>query len=181
MSKQSKRWVRTIALIMSFVLIVYFTPVQSISASDDTSTPSDVSTDIASDTPVEETTATVMCEDVSLREENVKHFIMSNHTYRAVVYSAPVHYEKDGEWVDINNSLIDQAAMSDEDFAGQITTDGPFKVKFANSANSSKLVRIDKNGYRLSWSYQSATKRNANGNVKASVKSGDLVTDAVAN
>ena len=177
MKKRGKTLFRAIALIMSCVLTVYFLPLHGMAVVAETS-PS-VATS-PTETTAEATEPTILCEDISLREENVKHFLMSNHTYRAVVYSTPVHYQKDGKWVDIDNTLTAQAAVSDEDFSGQITADGPFKVKFANNINSSKLVRIDKDDYRISWAYQSATKRNANGNVKAKVSTNDIALDAVA-
>ena len=178
MKKQSKTLFRTLALMMSFVLAIYFLPLHGMAVVAETSP--NVTATVAENID-NSTEPTILCEDVSLREENVKHFLMSNHTYRAVVYSTPVHYQQDGEWVDIDNTLTAQAASSGDDFSGQITTDGPFKVKFANNINSSKLVRIDKDDYRISWAYQSATKRNANGNVKAKVSANDAALDAVAN
>ncbi len=178
MSTNAKKVIKSIALVMSFILVIYFLPLHGMTVLAETSP--DV-TATSAEMVSEATTPSILCEDESLREENVKRFLMSNHTYRAVVYSTPVHYQKDGKWVDIDNTLTAQAASSDEDFSGQITTDGPFKVKFANNVNSSKLVRIDKDGYRLSWAYQSSTKRNANGNVKAKVATNDAALDAVAN
>ena len=41
-----------------------------------------------------------------LREENVKHFDMGDGTYKAVVYSEPVHRkDSEGKWTDIDNTL----------------------------------------------------------------------------
>lgn len=183
MSKTAHRLVRIVAYVMSIVLLLYFVPSQGLAVFADGEFNPDVSQSNVSaieNTP-EESAAEIVCEDMSLREENIKHFIMSDHTYRAVVYSTPVHYLKDGAWVDIDNSLAAQSALSEEDFSGQITTEGPFSVKFANNINSSKLVRIDKDGYRLSWAYQSSSKRNAVGNVKAKISSDDAVLAAVAN
>ncbi|MDR1629405.1 MAG: hypothetical protein LBS36_04220 [Oscillospiraceae bacterium] len=34
----------------------------------------------------------------SLRDENTKHFRNADGTYTAMLYTEPVHYEKDGEW-----------------------------------------------------------------------------------
>ncbi len=41
------------------------------------------------------------------RSANSKHFRMPDGTCVAVAYDASVHYEKDGEWVDIDNTLVD--------------------------------------------------------------------------
>ena len=54
----------------------------------------------------------ILCEDNTKREEYVKHFRMSDGTYQAVMYEMPVHIEKDGEWIDYNNTLT--AVASDD-------------------------------------------------------------------
>ena len=46
---------------------------------------------------------TIVEEDLSLRGEYEKHFLMSDGTYQAVVYSYPVHELVDGAWVEIEN------------------------------------------------------------------------------
>ena len=47
----------------------------------------------------------VISEREELREENVKHFLLSDGTSRAVVYEGPVHYLDNGAWRDIDNTL----------------------------------------------------------------------------
>ncbi len=182
MIKKRNAAFRVFSLALTFVLMINFVSVQG-AMNNSTNISPDTSQNSVTNVELENSEITVLCEDVSLREENVKHFIMSDHSYRAVVYATHVHYQKDGEWVDINNALTSQNVVlgSDDDFVGQITTEGPFSVKFANNSNSSKLVRIDKDNYRLSWAYSSASKRDAIGNVKASVSSRDTVIDAVTN
>ena len=49
--------------------------------------------------------AMVLEEEIDLREQNVKHFRLSNGTYAAVVYDSPVHYYEAGKWEEIDNSL----------------------------------------------------------------------------
>ncbi|MBQ3133559.1 MAG: DNRLRE domain-containing protein [Clostridia bacterium] len=176
MSQTIKRMCRIIAFVMSFVLLVFFIPLQGLPALADTS-PAESTTSAVEET---ENAPVVLGEDTSRREENIKHFFMSDHTSRAVIYSTPVHYLKEGEWTDIDNTLIAQAATAEDDVNGQIATGGPFTVKFANNLNSSKLVRIDKENYRLSWNYVSKTKRNVTGNVKARVEGTDPVMEAVS-
>lgn len=85
------------------------------------------------------------------RNENTKHFLMSDQTVKAVVYSEPVHYEENGKWLDIDNSLEYEKETSDDDFNGYKTKNGDFDVKFAKNANSSKLITISKDKYSLSW------------------------------
>lgn len=47
---------------------------------------------------------TVLWEDETLRGEYEKHFLMSDGTYQAVVYSYPVHELVDGVWVEIEST-----------------------------------------------------------------------------
>ena len=48
----------------------------------------------------------IVGEDISKREESVKHFRMSDGTYLAVSYAEPVHYRSDdGDWQEIDNTL----------------------------------------------------------------------------
>lgn len=53
-----------------------------------------------------ESTLTIVGEDISRREANVKHFHMNNDSYVAAVYSEDVHYQDyNGNWQDIDNTL----------------------------------------------------------------------------
>ncbi len=46
-------------------------------------------------------------EIIENRSANSKHFRLPDGTYTAVAYDASVHYEKGGEWVDIDNTLVE--------------------------------------------------------------------------
>lgn len=92
------------------------------------------------------------------RTENTKHFLMSDQSIKAVVYSEPVHYEEDGKWYDIDNSLEYEKSTSKDDFNGYKTVDGNFDVKFAKNVNSSKLITISQGDYSLSWDLSNKNK-----------------------
>ena len=48
----------------------------------------------------------IQFEDASRREEDIKHFRLSDGSYIAVQYDTAVHYKDDsGQWVDIDNTL----------------------------------------------------------------------------
>lgn len=51
-----------------------------------------------------EDTPSIVEEDVSLRGEYEKHYLMSDGSYQAVVYSYPVHELVDGVWVEIETT-----------------------------------------------------------------------------
>lgn len=40
---------------------------------------------------------TIIDEEITLREQNTKHFLLSDGSYTAVVYDEPVHYMKGNE------------------------------------------------------------------------------------
>ncbi len=46
----------------------------------------------------------IIGEDDELRAESVKHFRLSDGSYLMVDYGTPVHYESDGDWLDIYGS-----------------------------------------------------------------------------
>ena len=56
--------------------------------------------------------ARIIGEDESLRTEDTKHFILSNGTKIAARYEVPVHYEVNGEWKDIDNTLTLQIPLT---------------------------------------------------------------------
>ena len=64
------------------------------------------SVETATEEADETSTPEIIGEEESLRDENEKHFRMSDGTYIAVSYDAPVHYRNaKGEWEDIDNSF----------------------------------------------------------------------------
>ena len=81
--------------------------------------------------------AEILEEDIEKRTENTKYFIMSDGSTLAAEYAYPVHYKEtpsDAEWVDIDNSLIEEKASS-----------------YTESKNSSNKLKnkklVIKNGY----------------------------------
>ena len=63
----------------------------------------------------EEVEPIIIGEDVSSRDESSKTFILSNQTYQTILYSIPVHYQEDGVWKEIDNTLIDDGLSVEED------------------------------------------------------------------
>ena len=50
--------------------------------------------------------AHIVAEDVSKRGESYKEYIMNNGLRYATVYPSAIHYEVDGQWKDIDNTLV---------------------------------------------------------------------------
>lgn len=78
-------------------------------------------------------------EITSLRNENTKHFHLSDGTYQAVVYGEPVHrLNDDGEWEEIDNAL---ASVN-----GAIATKDS-RVKFAKKITGNESLYTLHNGH----------------------------------
>ncbi len=104
------------------------------------------------DTAIEPYEVTVVGEETSLRDVATKHFKMSDGSYSAVTYGSAVHYESDGEWVDIDNTLSDSAAEDSDDIDGFAPKNNDTKIKFAKKSNSSKILALKYGDARISFS-----------------------------
>lgn len=89
-------------------------------------------------------------EIVSLREENVKHFRMSDGSVVAATYDVPVHTLEDGEWVDIDNTL--------SEVSSELQTNNQ-RIKFAKKINGSKkILTLHDGNKKIEFSMPSAVK-----------------------
>lgn len=94
---------------------------------------------------------TVLRELEGEREEKVKHFLMSDHSVQAVLYSEPVHYQEDGEWKEIDNTLSFEKAKNEDDFNGYTNKEADFSVKLADNSSEDNLVKIEKDEHNLTF------------------------------
>lgn len=99
----------------------------------------------------------IVAEDTSKREENVKHFRMSDGTYRAVQYNIPVHFMQDNMWVDYDNTLIETESEEPGNL-DLVNTASDYEVRLSKKTNGKKWVRLEKDGYKISWYYVDAEK-----------------------
>ena len=100
-------------------------------------------------TATDEITATksaeVMSEIPEKRTKYAKEYVLNNGLRMAVVYPDAVHYQKDGKWEDIDNTLTAETA-------GVLTnTAGEWKVSFPQQLTKTKQITIEKDGYTLSF------------------------------
>jgi len=95
----------------------------------------------------------VLKEITELREENVKHFNLSNGINKAVLYPQPVHYmDENGNWIDIDNSLTLQG--------NEYSTNNKTKIKFANKSGSNGLLSIKDGDYEIDFTPLNTNKVN---------------------
>ena len=78
-----------------------------------------IPTAIAAEMTAEKSEASKIVREITeLREESVKHFLCEDGSYIAATYATPVHYQENGIWKEIDNSLsltsrtIDASAKS---------------------------------------------------------------------
>ena len=84
------------------------------------------------DTSTNEDTAQVLFEMEELREQSAKQFRLSDGSILAAQYGMDVHYEaEEGEWKEIDNRFLYEAAEDENDFAGYKSAEGAVEFKFA--------------------------------------------------
>ena len=106
----------------------------------------------------------IVGEVESKREINIKHFLKEDGSYEAVTYPCAVHYEYNGEWKDIDNTLIE--GKDDKDNPVYENKDNNIKLKVSKNTNSDKLVRMTKDKYEVSWNLCDIEKTEGNIKIK---------------
>ena len=150
-----KKGIRFLSFVLIIALLINTFPVKAIVTAEGVAQSDIINTTIGTGDDQEELVqdeqreAVVIGEDESLRDEATKHYILSNGNRKAVKYSYPVHYKKDGKWVDIDNSLEYNVTTNE-----YINKSNSFKTRFNKNLNSEELFIIENNGYTMSWKYQ---------------------------
>ena len=85
-------------------------------------------------------------EDESLRDAFTKHYVDPDGYRYAVIYPEQVHYNANGEWVEVDNTL-----MYDSVTERYVSSNDMFTTKFSKNALSDQLVSITDGDYTLSW------------------------------
>ena len=83
-------------------------------------------------------------EIIDKRTEYTKQFRLSNGLHIATVYASPVHYEVDGQWEEIDNTLQLASTRSGNVY---VNTAGVWQVSFPQSMTENNGVTITKDGY----------------------------------
>ncbi len=137
---------RILSVIMAILILLVSLPTYAFATLiDDTSEASNTSvSEDDTETSFSKSEVLVLEEDVSLREENIKHFKLSDGTTKAVAYASPVHYkDADGNWIDIDNSL----SLNGSEY----TANNKSEIKFANKSGSNGLISIKDGEYKIEF------------------------------
>ena len=119
------------------------------------------------------TDAFVVGELIDKRTEHTKEFLLSNGNHVAAVYADPVHYDKDGEWQEIDNTL----KVSKE--GAYINTAGDWSVVLPRSISKTAPVIVSRDGYTLSFTMSGELRNQGNLEVAAVQAIGELTTMTV--
>ena len=141
----SKHLLRFCSILLSFVMVFNMLPHQAL-ADVLTTEEQDLSAGKTDMEPAEE--GQIVEEIVENRSKYSKEFKLSNGLHMAAIYGTAVHYEKDGRWQEIDNTLI--AAVSDGD-AVYSNTEGVWNVSFPSQLSSGKRISLTKDGYTLQF------------------------------
>ncbi len=145
---------KAISLLLTLVLLFEMLPLQVFALDGADAPPTAVST-------VAE--AVIEGELHERREENVKHFRLSDGSFLAVDYGTAVHYEDNGVWKDIDNRLEKQGGTASGDNAVQsapvgsqseaVWTNraGELQISLPDKLKDGSLVRIGRKSYELSF------------------------------
>lgn len=100
---------------------------------------------------VEETTAKIVSEVTEMREESVKYFLCDDGSYIAATYAAPVHYNENGVWKEIDNTLTPSSKSGETVYS----TKGGLNVTVPSILGSGKRFTATNGGYTISFSVKS--------------------------
>lgn len=154
--KSKKLKIKVISFLLAFVMIVVSTPIQAISLNTINKNEDEVLKEtITTDTKDVEQEVFIVEEDTSKRGQFEKHYLCSDGTYVTVMYPEAIHYlDNENKWQDVDQSLV-----YDSSKGIYKSKDTDFYVSFSDKVSSTNMVRMEQNGYALSWGIQTAKKQ----------------------
>ncbi|WP_035381738.1 DNRLRE domain-containing protein, partial [Fervidicella metallireducens] len=147
-------------ILASFLLITFlFTLVDyKVFAKEDKNS-TEVTSQLQQTNEIQNKESKIVGEVIEKRERNVKHFLKDDMTYVACSYPTAVHYKENGQWKDIDNTLIDNKDENGNEIIEN--KDNDIKFKIAKNLKSNKLVSIKKDKYEISWNIENTQQSKA--------------------
>ena len=160
----TKRFLRICSMFLSLVMVFQMLPLRAIAEEYMVSTPAAVS---AENTDV--SNSQIVAEVEEHRTEFSKEFKLDNGLYVSAVYAQPVHYEVDGAWEEIDNTLRTQ-------LDGTYTnTAGVWDVYFPQQLTKSNTITIAKDGHTLSFGMAGELRQQGNLEVASAAQTAALI------
>ena len=91
----------------------------------------------------------IVGEDITRRTSNEKHFRKADGSFVQISYDEPVHYEENGKWEEIDNTLVEKKRTDGSKYLTNKASD--VDVELPTSSAVQSPVKISHNGYSLSW------------------------------
>ena len=202
---ESMKKARLVSIVLSALMVFYAFPLHgfAVNAGVSESIPSneniikefvpELSEDASSDLSEEDAEPMILYEDEKLRTEDTKHYRMTDGSFTAVKFDDDVHYEKDGEWKEIDNSLVlDPSSTKDKpvyrNFAGNVLfrfegdpTDGKVSAEYEDYAISFELIDLPEPdvGLQPVPNPGDQVELMANGNVEPEVIGAEIIIEDV--
>ena len=153
MQREKNLWLRVLSMILTLALLISCVPNQVYAMAGEAlagwldANDTAVLQPNATPDPVL-STAHIVAEDESRRGETYKEYIMNNGLRLATVYPSAIHYEENGVWKDIDNTLV--AAVSNGKAVYQNAA-GAWNVRFPQSLSASDMVGVTKDGHTVQF------------------------------
>ena len=96
----------------------------------------------------------IIQENVEKRTANTKEFLMSDDTIMVQQFVEPVHYLENGEYKEIDNSLIEETIAGKKVYKNKANA---FNVQFYNEQGT--VVEIEEDGYGFQFSYKTKSRQ----------------------
>ena len=166
------RFSKIISLALVIAMLVQLTPMNIFAANiSATDTAGKINgTTITNNTADTYEDAYIVGEVEENRTEYTKEYILSNGLHMAAVYSEPVHFENNGVWAEIDNTLKLTATRSGSAYTN---TAGDWQVSLPQNLNDETAVTLAKDGYTLSF-YMSGELKNIGTEVMASMATASM-------
>ena len=143
-------WLKTLSMILTLALLISCVPNQVFAMAGEMLMSAINADDAATlqEAPERFGTGRIVREDTSKRGEAYKEYILNNGLRLATVYPSAIHYEDNGEWKDIDNTLI--ATVSDGN-TFYTNTAGRWNVRFPQNLSGSNMIGITKDEFTIQF------------------------------
>ena len=164
LSKKVLKWLSTL---LAILVVVGILPLSTIAA--DVNESISIKDAIESDSSETDKSSEIITEVESSRDEYTKVFKKADGSYTAIISAAPLHYEEDGEWIDIDNTLVEKTVDGKEKF---VNKSNEFTVELPREMSKDSDVTIKKDDFELSFELELPNIKNNNGKAIGKVKNG---------
>jgi len=160
-----KKLSKILAVALSLILLLEVLPTQLLATAldaDQSAAETAQTADLQEETSAEDLAveeeqqpALILGEDESLRTENTKHFRLEDGSYMAATYPAPVHYQEDGAWKDVDVRLSAQTDSKADGRAVLRAQKSAVPVELPQKLTQNERITLSSKGYTIGFGVSS--------------------------